>query len=971
MHYKWMKKLDQALSLRHIGSCGCRTKQSVFRYDDITRTAVFVFKQEEGGSVDGTVFEIQPDKTIKELFPSTGGDWCGSLALQEYLKFLERIFGNEIFKDFKLKEPGEVLEIYKEFGNQTKITSADSERKYIALWIPAALLEMSLAKKTVEELNHTIDLVSKIYKGDVSLRGNKLKISLEVFRKFFEPSIYKISGYLHNLLRHPNAQDVEVILLVGGFSEFTIITDPITKEFSSYKFIIPKDSGVSALVGALIFGHNPLLIQERLSNYTYGCVAVYDKQKFSTDETPVGSGHFDRLVEIGHPLKIGRVQVKKTYSPDKDVKNISIYLYGSTKANPVLVNDKSCFYLGSVALRLPHNTIEKREVKLEVSLKGSMIELTLVDSLSGKSADASVNTSYKVHSNEYLLVGAIDFGTTYSGYAFSSKQDYDDNPTEITGKIWTASSGHLQSQKIPTCALFTPQKTFHSFGYEAEDKYATLSLENTHHDWYFFRRFKMKLYNELTITEDFQLESLDGKMLSAVLVFCSVIGFLREEMLSKIHFSNINIHEYGLRWVITVPAIWTDASKCFMRKCALQAGIDDDRLVIALEPEAAAMYSNLVAIRNQKSDIRLTSGTKYIVCDAGGGTVDITVHEMIDDEGHVRELYKASGGNWGGTSVDEELLQLYEKIVGKDVMAEFKYKYPEDALEMARELETKKRSFSSNVDRVSFPLPLSMMQLFKKKTGKRLSMTVIHSNSLEKYMAINGDKIRVTGSYIRTCFDRSIEKICEHLKKILKNLSADDVGLILLVGGYAESSILQSALLSTFPSKKLLVPKEAGLSVLKGAVIFGHNPYLILERKAKYTYGIKCREPFVDGKHRQDYKVQDKDEIWCANVFSRHVTIGDTLIAGKTQSTKTYTKQKNANSAHIAVYASLEENPMYITDAGCFYLGGKILEFENGRALGASCLEVQMAFGGTEIELTMTCKVTGRVTKLHLENDRQ
>jgi len=35
-----------------------------------------------------------------------------------------------------------------------------------------------------------------------------------------------------------------------------------------------------------------------------------------------------------------------------------------------------------------------------------------------------------------------------------------------------------------------------------------------------------------------------------------------------------------------------------------------------------------------------------------GGTVDITVHE-VKVCGGLRELYKANGGNWGGTYVDK------------------------------------------------------------------------------------------------------------------------------------------------------------------------------------------------------------------------------------------------------------------------------------------------------------------------------
>ena len=91
-----------------------------------------------------------------------------------------------------------------------------------------------------------------------------------------------------------------------------------------------------------------------------------------------------------------------------------------------------------------------------------------------------------------LLVAAIDFGTTYSGYAFSTKHDYASNPTTVSSNTWIG--GQLLSLKAPTCVLFTPDRKFHSFGFEAEDKYMELSEDNENDEWYFFRRFKMKLY---------------------------------------------------------------------------------------------------------------------------------------------------------------------------------------------------------------------------------------------------------------------------------------------------------------------------------------------------------------------------------------------------------------------------------------------------------------------------------------------
>ena len=91
-----------------------------------------------------------------------------------------------------------------------------------------------------------------------------------------------------------------------------------------------------------------------------------------------------------------------------------------------------------------------------------------------------------------LLVVAIDLGTTYSGYAFSFR----DKPLKVsTNRAWIAGSDRLMSLKTPTCVLLNPDKKFDSFGYEAENKFSELAEEDEHHGWYFFRRFKMLLYD--------------------------------------------------------------------------------------------------------------------------------------------------------------------------------------------------------------------------------------------------------------------------------------------------------------------------------------------------------------------------------------------------------------------------------------------------------------------------------------------
>jgi len=94
----------------------------------------------------------------------------------------------------------------------------------------------------------------------------------------------------------------------------------------------------------------------------------------------------------------------------------------------------------------------------------------------------------------FLVSAAIDFGTTYSGYAFSWR----DMPEKIyMNKGWVADQ--LISFKTSTCVLLDPQIQFDSFGYEAENKYVELAENEQHQGWFLFCRFKMILHNKTVV----------------------------------------------------------------------------------------------------------------------------------------------------------------------------------------------------------------------------------------------------------------------------------------------------------------------------------------------------------------------------------------------------------------------------------------------------------------------------------------
>ena len=95
--------------------------------------------------------------------------------------------------------------------------------------------------------------------------------------------------------------------------------------------------------------------------------------------------------------------------------------------------------------------------------------------------------------SSHLAVVAIDFGTTYSGFAFSFIKDQGKDAI-FMNMDWVNEQGS-QTSKTPTCLLLKSDLSFDSFGYEAIEKYASLG-GGAEEEYLFFKHFKMALHND-------------------------------------------------------------------------------------------------------------------------------------------------------------------------------------------------------------------------------------------------------------------------------------------------------------------------------------------------------------------------------------------------------------------------------------------------------------------------------------------
>ena len=137
----------------------------------------------------------------------------------------------------------------------------------------------------------------------------------------------------------------------------------------------------------------------------------------------------------------------------------------------------------------------------------------------------------------------------------------------------------------------------------------------------------------------------------------------------------------------------------------------------------------------------------------------------------------------------------------------------------------------------------------------------------------------------------------QHVNAVFAEPDIDNLTHLFLVGGFAESTLLQvfsritfHLISSLYPQDFLratysdlvtvVIPQGVGVAVLKGAVMYGLDPGVITTRRAKLTYGIGVIVPFQQGSHPIDKLVVRAGRTWCMDVLDVFVRAGHSVSPG-------------------------------------------------------------------------------------------
>ncbi|XP_006820024.1 heat shock 70 kDa protein 12A-like, partial [Saccoglossus kowalevskii] len=494
-----------------------------------------------------------------------------------------------------------------------------------------------------------------------------------------------------------------------------------------------------------------------------------------------------------------------------------------------------------------------------------------------------------------------------------------------------------------------------------------------------------------------ELTAVNGKRKPAIEVFSHALRFFKEHALQELNDQlEDRIENEDIRWVITVPAIWKQPAKQFMREAAYKAGISSkafpEQLLIALEPEAASIYIRKMKLHeiipdennrlsHYRSGCRLSigpinvdfmHGTKYMVVDCGGGTVDITVHELEEHLGTLKELHKAAGGEYGSVSIDKAFEDLLDDIFTKEFLDEFKMKRPAGWVDLMIAFEARKRNASPwKNNPLNVSLPFSFIDYYKKYTKNRTVEIAVKKFGDKDVTWSSQGMLRFTPEGMRRLFLPTLDHIRQEIELVLQKPSLDHVNYLFLVGGFAESPLLQEEIRKSFKDKlRVIIPQDVGLTILKGAVLYGIDPNVVRVRRSPLTYGVGVLNKFIRGKHPEE-KLIVKDEVeWCSDIFDTF-TLCDQPIAVGEFVTRSYTPAKpNQKSTVINMYCSDKQRVRYLTDEGVKKCGTLHIDMSDSTYMQLPRrreIQITMLFGDTEIKVSALDVATGNCVKADID----
>ncbi|KAL8851909.1 MAG: hypothetical protein Q9221_003236 [Calogaya cf. arnoldii] len=442
------------------------------------------------------------------------------------------------------------------------------------------------------------------------------------------------------------------------------------------------------------------------------------------------------------------------------------------------------------------------------------------------------------------LLIAVDFGTTFSGVAWAQTRRPDVQTIIIQ---WPDStSGGLEgisSDKVPTELRYDGSDA--RWGFQVDDF-------GPRHQW-----FKLDLdpsqsrgVSDLSRQYPDQHALPPGYNVSGEKLCTDYLTALRKhtEEVLKHKLPQSILKSTPVEYIITVPAVWSDIAQAKTRSCAEDAGMGKQLMIIS-EPEAAAIYA-LHAMDPHSIKI----GDTFVLCDAGGGTVDLISYTVSSLKPilQVEEAATGTGRLCGSTFLNRIFNKFLVDKLGLN--EEWDEEVVEDAMKRF-ELVTKKAFRGNPGEEFVIPVP---------------------GLADDPDQGVRRGKFRMTGAEVKQIFEPVVQEVVTLVRGQIAATNKS-VKAVLLVGGFGQNAYLRETIRASIdPSIEVMQPPNGWTAVVRGALMKGLSVMepttarvKVASRSARKHYGTERMTKYDAVKHSKrpnywdaydgEYKVNDMD----------------------------------------------------------------------------------------------------------------
>ncbi|KAJ7189266.1 hypothetical protein C8R46DRAFT_36829 [Mycena filopes] len=463
-------------------------------------------------------------------------------------------------------------------------------------------------------------------------------------------------------------------------------------------------------------------------------------------------------------------------------------------------------------------------------------------------------TTRKPYSGLRTLVFGIDVGTTSSGLSYSILEP---GQVPVIRPItrFPAQPDVGGDSKVPTSIFYSREGVIRSQG--AETALVEYKERAEDEGWELARWFKLHLRPDIHGQHP-DIPPLPHRT-TAVSVLSDFLRYLLD--CAKTYIEQSHADGAALwallfptaRFVMAHPNGWEGKQQTQMRDAAIVAGLipgsdaGHQRLQFVTEGEASLHF----CIQNGLATQALASGQGVIIVDAGGGTIDISTYRQVK--------------NSSGSVAYEEIAPPQCLFNGSIYVTRRAHDYIEDRLGGS--------DFEGDIDNITEMFDTSAKLTFR---GEKVAFIQFgRANDNDANLNIRNGRLRIPGADVADFFEPSFAAALNETKRQRISAHPTPVSSVFLVGGFAASDYLYSALKTRLQPYRLAVTRpdaHVNKAVADGAVSF-YIDHHVSVRVAKETYGLEISEVYNPNNYehaaRHDKSTPGPDnKVWVPHRFS-------------------------------------------------------------------------------------------------------